>query len=423
MKNKIMIPILIMVIGLLILFSFLLYSFLQRREVTRINLFSSPLDIDTTIKQTKLFEERNPNIRINIITVPQDTDEQHDFFVKQLSSKSPTVDVFSGDVVWPAEFISNKWILPVTDYLSKEEQEKYLKGPMNSCRGDDGEIYCIPSFTDAGVLYYRKDLLEENGLNPPKTWDNLLKISSQLSSKYKDLKGFVFQADSYEGLICNFLEYVWGNNGSIQKEGKFVAVSPQNEEALQFMVDIIHEYKITPPEVTLFQEEESRKYFQDGKSVFLRNWPYVWGKIKGTELEGKVEVIPMVHNNNSESAATLGGWNIMINRFTDSPEASIKLAKFLGGWEAQKIKAINNGNLPTLKDLYGDEEVLKANPFFSVMYDVLIHAQSRPILKGYREVSTIFQKYIHQALTLKISPKIALEIIQKEIDIFQAKKQ
>ena len=131
----------------------------------------------------------------------------------------------------------------------------------------------------------------------------------------------------------------------------------------------------------------------------------------------------MVHNDGFESGATLGGWNIMINRFTEHPKASIKLAKFLGGWESQKIKSIDDGNLPTLKDLYDDKEVIEANSHFSMLFNVLIHARPRPVLRGYREVSEIFQKYIHQALTLEISPKEALENIQREIDEFQTKRQ
>jgi multiple sugar transport system substrate-binding protein len=390
-----------------------------RQSATRINLSVDPIGLDAAAKQVQLFEQQHPDTRVNIVTVPSASDGRHDLFVKQLSSKSPALDVFWGDVTWAGEFISKGWVLPLTRALTNADQAAYWKGPMDGCRGPDGAIYCIPSYVDAGVLYYRKDLLDESGLKPPKTWDDLVRISTTVSAKHKDMSGIVFQADQYEGLTVNFLEYAWGNNGSIQSGAKLTAVSRENEEALQFMVDMIHKYKIAPAYVLGFQEDFSRRYFEEGKAVFLRNWPYVWRTLKGTPVEDKVGIVPVVHGRNGESAAALGGWNIMVGRYSQNPEASIALAGFLGGTEAQTIQAMDKGDSPAVMALYHDQKVVAANPFLPLISDVLGHTRPRPVVGAYRQGSAIFQKYIHQALAAEITPKAALAKIQQELDALQ----
>ena len=171
-----------------------------RQSATQINLSVDPIGVDAAAKQVQLFEQQHPDIRVNIVTVPSASDGRHDLFVKQLSSKSPALDVFWGDVTWAGEFISKGWVLPLTRALTDADQAAYWKGPMDGCRGPDGAIYCIPSYVDAGLLYYRKDLLDESGLKPPKTWDDLVRISTTVSAKHKDMSGIVFQAEQYEGL-------------------------------------------------------------------------------------------------------------------------------------------------------------------------------------------------------------------------------
>jgi multiple sugar transport system substrate-binding protein len=390
-----------------------------RQSATRIHLSVDPIGFGAAAKQVQLFEQQHADIRVDIVTVPSDSDGRHHLFAKQLSSKSSSLDVFWGDVAWAGEFISKIWLLPLTGVLTDADQAAYWKGPMDGCRGPDGAIYCIPSFVDAGVLYYRKDLLDESGLEPPETWDDLVRISTTVSAKHKDMSGIVFQADQYEGLMVNFLEYAWGNHGSIQKGAKLTAVSRENEEALQFMVDMIHKYKIAPAYVLGFQEDYSRRYFEDGKAVFLRNWPYVWRRLKGTPLEHKVGIVPVVHSRNGVSTAALGGWNIMVGRYSQNPEASIELARFLGGTEAQTIQAIDKGDSPALMTVYHDEKVVAANPFLPLIYGVLGHTRPRPVVGAYGQGSAVFQKYIHQALAAEITPKAALAKIQKELDSLQ----
>lgn len=366
----------------------------------------------------KLFESRYPAYKVNMIEMPESASTQHDSYVTYLSTADSSIDIYTIDVIWPAEFAAAEWIIPLDNYLKPIKKDDFLKGPIDACIYQ-GKLYAIPWFTDAGVLYYRKDILGRENLTPPRTWQELIDQAMKLQEKYK-IHGFVFQAQQYEGLICNFLEYVWGNGGSIERDGKFDIANPRARQALQFMVDIIHKYKIAPGGVITYKEEESRQIFTSGKAVFHRNWPYVWAiaqnEAKGSMVKDKVGIIPMVHNVGCKSSSVLGGWNLAISKYSKNKQAAWKFIEFLSSYEAQKLYAIKGGRLPTRKDVYQDEEVLRFAPHYRDFYQVFISARPRPVSPYYSQISDLLQIELHQALTLRKTAEEALIDASKKIE-------
>lgn len=211
----------------------------------------------------KQFQKKYPDIEIKLMEMPESATIQHDSYVTYLSAGDSSIDVYSIDIIWPSEFASAGWVLPLDSYFTKDKQKEFLSGPIKGCTFK-GKIYAVPWFTDAGILYYRKDILKKENLKPPETWQELISQAKKIQDKYK-IYGFVFQSRQYEGLVCNFLEYVWSNGGKLT-DGRAV-------EALKLIVDIIHKHKIVPEGITTYKEEESRQIFTSGNACFHRNWP------------------------------------------------------------------------------------------------------------------------------------------------------
>jgi len=377
---------------------------------------------DATGAHTRLiemFESENPGIKIRHMEMPENTGAQHDAYVTYLSAKDSTVDIYTMDIIWPAEFASAGWVLPLGDKFLPNERKAFLPGPIDGCTYK-GEIYAVPWFTDAGLLYYRKDLLKEANLKPPKNWKEFVRQAKLLSEKH-NIHGFVFQGQQYEGLVCNYLEYVWGNGGDvIDKKGNVVLDSPKAVEALKFMVDMVQTHKLTPEGVTTYKEEESRQVFTNGEAVFLRNWPYVWALAqdasKGSKVVDKVGITP-VPGKRGKGAATLGGWNLGISAFSEHPEEAWKFIKFLTGEKAQKVFALQSARLPTRHTIYKDKEVLAYAPHYADFYQVFLNARPRPSGPLYPQISDQIQIAVHKALTLKASPIDALKEAAKQIRI------
>ena len=362
------------------------------------------------------FEKQNPDIKVMDEALPASTDEQHQFYAINLEGKAPDFDVLSMDVIWVPEFARAGWLLDISSALQEEERIGFFKGPMDAVTYK-GKVYAIPWYIDAGVLYYRKDLLQKYGFYPPQTWDELLKTSKIITAGEKDLYGFIWQGKQYEGLVCNVLEYFWSNGGDVLKNDNVVINSPENVEALKFMQELIFKYKISPELVLTSIEEPTRHIFGNGRALFMRNWPYAWNIFnkEGSPVRGKVGVTVLPYFKGHRTASTLGGWQLGINKFSKNPEAAERFIKYMTSPPAQKKLAITVGYKPTRKSLYKDEDLLREQPFIVGLYEVFLNARPRPVSPYYMAMTQIMQPEFSAAISRVKSPEEALREIEKGI--------
>lgn len=364
----------------------------------------------------KQFEDKHPDIRVEMVEGPAATNTREDMYSTSFMAKEDTYDLVYMDVVWLPKFAAQGWLRPLDDYFTADERKKYLPGDIQGSLYKE-KIYRLPIQADGGVLYYRKDLLEKNRITKPKDFGELVEIAKRLQSP-PALYGLVFQGKQYEGLVCNFLELVWGNGGDvIDASGKVVIDSPQAVEALQWMVDAVHKHKIAPEGVLTYQEEEARHAFQEGKAVFMRNWPYAWNLMQDEKspVRGKVGIIPVPAGAGKKAAATLGGWGFGISAFSKNPAAAWKFIEFASLPENQKTAFFMGGILPTRRALFDDPEILKASPQIRDLGKVLTLARPRPVHPSYARISDALQLHVSAALSLQEEPEDALAKAAEEI--------
>lgn len=363
------------------------------------------------------FEKENPDIKVKDETLPASTDEQHQFYVINLEGKSSDFDVLSMDVIWVPEFARAGWLRDISHLLPIKERDEFFPGPIQAVTYKDS-VYAIPWYVDAGLLYYRKDLLKKYGFTPPKTWQELVETAQQITAKEKDLYGFIWQGKQYEGLVCNVLEYFWSNGGDVIKDVTPLINSRENIEALYFMKGLIVKYKVTPPLVTTAIEEPTRHIFGNGRALFMRNWPYAWNifEREGSPVKGKVGVSTLPSFPDKGSASTLGGWQLGVNKYSKNPEAAEKLIRFLTSLESQKFLALTIGYKPTRKQLYKDKELIERQPFITGLYDVFMKARPRPVTPYYMMITQVMQPEFSAALSGIKMPEEALNSANKQIE-------
>ena len=244
----------------------------------------------------KRFNEQNPDINAEMLEFSTSADEQRTQFVQRQEAQSGECDVFYADVIWTAEFASQKWIYDMSPYVESKKSE-LIEATLDTVTYD-GKIWGMPQQTDAAFLYYRTDQVDE----VPATWQEVYELADQND-------GIVYQGAPYEGLTCDFLEIAYAAGGEVLSEDGTEAVidSPENVAALQFMVDGVQN-GIAANGVTTYMEEESRRYFESGKATFMRNWPYAYalGQKKGTAVAGKFAVAPFPEFEGAGTAATRG---------------------------------------------------------------------------------------------------------------------
>ena len=340
------------------------------------------------------------------VSVPNSPTEQLALYQQMLAAKGSDIDVYQIDVVWPG--ILAPHLVDLKPHAKGAEDGHFPAIIQNNTV--DGKLVALPWFTDASLLYYRKDLLEKYSEPVPQTWEQLTKTAQKIQEAERKAGndkfwGFVWQGRAYEGLTCNGLEWVASHNGGsiIDSDGKITINNPQAVKALNQAKPWVN--TISPPGVLNYTEEESRGVFQAGNALFMRNWPYAWGLSQGEDspVKGKVGIAPLPKGGeDGRHAATLGGWEMAVSKYSPNQEAAIALTLYLTGPEVQKKRAVELSQLPTLLTLYEDPEVLKANPFFGEMKDILAGAVARPatVTGGkYNQVSSEFFNAVYAVLS------------------------
>lgn len=375
--------------------------------------YAPQMDPSTATKSLiAAFEAKYPNIKVNFQEMPAASDQLHNTYVTALTAGDSSIDVLSVDVIWPSEFASAGWILPLDDKFTKAEQEKFFPGPLKAVTYN-GKIYAMPRYTDSGVLYYRKDIIKD----PPKTWGELIQICKDNIGKNGIKNGFVFQGNQYEGFICNALEYINGNGGAILTDGKITVNTPQVKQGLQYMKDIITG-NIAPQGITTYKENEATAVYQQGETLFMRNWTTAWVLLNKDEsaVKGKVGVAQIpIGKDGKESSPTLGGWNMAINKYSKYPEEAWKFIEFATGIEGQKITALEAGKIPTRKELFDDSDILTKNPFWKDFYNGFLTSKARPVSPVYPKISDTMQINFHKAVTGGMSIDDAVANVEKDL--------
>ncbi|MFP4138708.1 MAG: ABC transporter substrate-binding protein, partial [Halomonas sp.] len=359
---------------------------------------------------------------VDIVSTPNDATEKLSLYQQLLGSQSDDIDVLMIDIVWPGLLADH--LVDLSEYLPEDATEGFFPALIDN-NTIDGELKALPWFTDAGLLYYRQDLLEQYGHEVPETWQELTEIAREVQAAEReagndDFWGYSFQGRAYEGLTTNALEWVASHGGGTiaNDQGEVTINNAQAAAALDLAASWIDD--ISPEGTLNHTEEETRGIFQSGNALFLRNWPYVWSLANGedSDVAGKVGMAPLPHGPDGESAATLGGWNWAVSRYSEHPEIAADLVAYLTAPEQQKAHAIEMGMNPTLEALYEDEEVLDANPSMSELYETLTNGVPRPAAvtgSDYSRVSNAFFNRVHSVLSGDLDGQAAVQQLEGEL--------
>jgi trehalose/maltose transport system substrate-binding protein len=379
-------------------------------------------ELQSTQEIADAFMAENPGITVEVVSTPDFVEDRLGVYLQLFEAQSAEGDVFQIDVIWPGDLAEH--FVDLNEYGGAEQVANHFPAIVEN-NTVDGKLVAIPWFTDAGLLYYRTDLLEKYNVEPPETWAELEAAAQTIqdgerAAGNQDFWGYVFQGNAYEGLTCNALEWVASAGGGsiIEPDG---TITIANEAA----IDIVNQAAgwvgtISPPGVTAYGEEDSRGVWQAGNAAFMRNWPYAYslGNADDSEIAGLFDVSPLPGATAGQSAATLGGWQLAVSAYSEHPEEAAQLAFFMASEQEQKRRAIEYSLNPTIESLYDDPEVLEASPFFGSLFSVFTNAVARPstaTAPSYADVSSLFFNSVHSVLTGSADAEDAL--LELELDL------
>lgn len=376
--------------------------------------------IDKDKAQVQAFMDANPNIDVQIVLAPQSATDILGVIQQDMAAKSSDIDVYQYDTIWPGILADNLVDLTPAIKSSNIDTSVYYPRLFNN-DNVGGKQVGMPWFTDAGILYYRTDLLKKYGFDhPPATLTEMASMAATIQAGERkggnaDFWGFVFQGNAYEGLTCDALEWQYSNGGGliVEPDGTIDVNNPKAIAAIDQAAKWIG--TIAPPGVTSYQEEDARGVFQAGNAAFMRNWPYAYilgqGGADGTastKVKGLFDVEPLPAGDAGHGAAALGGWQLGVSAYSQHIPEAEKLIFFLTNPEQEKWRALNESELPTVKAAYSDPDIAKQIPFIAKLVPVFENASPRPsTVTGakYNDVSVAYFNAVHDVLTGKTDAK------------------
>ena len=364
----------------------------------------------------KEFEQKNPKIRIDLIEGPFDTNLVENLYTSAFLLGESPYDIINMDIVWVPKFAAAGWVRDLTDKISPKQLSKFIPGNVEGGRYR-GKLYRIPHASDAGMLYYRKDILEQAGITAPKTFEDMAKISQNLQKQGKVTWGYLWQGKQYEGVSAMFVEVLSGFGGFWANPQTFEVGldKPEAIKAVEFLKNTIAS-SISPPGVTTYGEEETRLLFQNGKALFLRNWPYVWklANTEGSKVRGKIAIEPMLSSIGKTGGSCLGGWGWGIAKTSKHPEQAWKAIQYLTSEETQRKFILETGLVPSYKSLFTNKEIVAKYPHYPQLLKVVERPALRPPIAQYAQASDILQRYLSSAFTGRMSAEQAMKSAASE---------
>jgi multiple sugar transport system substrate-binding protein len=363
-------------------------------------------EADVLRLQIERFRQHHPDMRVEIRATPDAADQRHQLYVQWLNARASEPDVLQLDVIWTAEFAAAGWIAPLDRF--DPAVAEFFSATVAPHRWNRS-LFALPWFVDVGMLYRRTDLAPR----PPRDLDELTELARHAMQRSSIPYGLVWQGARYEGLVTTFVEYLGAFGGAIlDAEARVVVDSDAAVRALTFMRDSIYAESIVPAAVLTWQEEQTRFAFQNGQTVFMRNWPYASGLLEDraqSAVAGHFAVSAMPGTESGAPTATLGGSALAINAHSDQPDDAYLLIEYLLEPEQMIERARIAGQYPPRPALYDAKELAAALPISPAdALAVIERATPRPVTPVYNQLSELLQVSLQRALTRQTMPRDAL---------------
>lgn len=373
-------------------------------------------------KFNKLHSGRIEVVPVNLPFDKFTTNERKELLARSLRSKSDRLDVFSVDLIWGPRFA--KWCEPLDKYFPQGERKSILEVVLQSCMYE-GELVSLPLYIDVGMLYYRRDLLRklpdaagvEERLRQSMTWAELENLRNRLGFAGKPY--YIFQANDYEGLVCNFFELIAQRDRDFFERPALDFTAPAAREALEQMVGLVRRSKMAPAEVVDFDENLSYLYLLEHNAMFVRGWPNFlenFAKTYGdTAKLANIERAALPHIAGKRPASVFGGWNVMISKYSGKKAEALEFVRYLQTKEAQETFFEAGGYIPVSSEVYADDAFMRRHPDLSYYRQLLNNGFHRPSLVDYTRISDIISHYVRASIRGEITPEAALAKITEMI--------
>ncbi|MBG6179217.1 sugar ABC transporter substrate-binding protein [Arthrobacter sp. CAN_A1] len=353
------------------------------------------------------FEDENPDVTINVTPVPWES--AHDRIATSIAG-GETPDISMLGTTWVGEFAATGALEPTPEGLVEESD--FFEGSWGTAVVDD-VAYGIPWYVDTRAMYYRTDMAEAAGVEPPTTWDEFKTFTEGLQSEGAEVGvslppgGF----DSWQYVA----PFVWQQGGDIMNEDgtEFTFETPEWKEAFEYYASFFED-GISDP-VRLETGEIEQKFISGEVGSFFSG-PFHVGLLEeqGGEEFADMFDVAMVPGAASQTSFT-GGGNLAVFNDSENRDASWKFVRWLGEPETQLEWYGISTTLPSVQAAYEDP-TFADDPNLSVFAAQLEDSKAPPAIPTWAQVSAVIDQELEKVTRGDTTVDEALAAIQSQAE-------
>lgn len=362
---------------------------------TELTWYINPDDGGQAEIAAKCSQESGGRYTITTSLLPRDASSQREQLARRLAAGDTSMDIMSLDPPFIPELAEPGFLAPVPQEVIDQRTEGVVDGALESAQWK-GEFVTVPFWANTQLLWYRKSVAEEAGLDmsKPVTWDQLIEASKKTDKK---LGVQVTRGESMtvwlNALVASQDEQLIRNPGAAADETEFGIDSPAGRKSAE-IVGTIGRESLYGGGVNA-DESANKDFFATDGGSFMVNWPFVWTALKDEAPEvaddmGWVQY-PRV-DADTPSAPPVGGINLGVGATSKKPELAYEAITCITSVENQSMYFATNGNPPAAEAAYDDPAVKEAYPMAPLIRDSLNQGAARPQTPFYNEVSTAVQQ-------------------------------
>lgn len=378
---------------------------------TEISFLAMEYDNGTRAYWSKVQDDFNASqkdVRVNIEVVDWNTGHQK---IATLIGAGHAPDLLNIETLWLPEYLDMKLVEPLDDLVTPEFRDRFIPITLHGAERD-GKLWGLPIAVSARALYYNKDLLAKANVQPPKTWKELVP-AAQAVAKKTDAYGFGVQGAKIE-TDTYWYYFLWNNGGDILDDKGMAAFnSPQGVEALQFLVDLVHKYKVSEPDATGNEREDLQDIFKSGKLAMMITGPWFWGML-GKEAPNIKYGITAIPTNKQQVTMAVTDNLILFNTCKDK-QAAWKFVEFMYDKDRRLEWAKSTGMLPELKAVAQSDFIQKSEQWRTFM-KLLDNGRFVPLHARWARIADEVKSAVQKALLQEATPKAALDEAKTRVD-------
>jgi ABC-type glycerol-3-phosphate transport system substrate-binding protein len=354
----------------------------------------------------KSFEASHPNITVNWVMMGQEWTQKYPL---ALQSKNPPNIMWMTEAGFLAQAAQDGTIVDMDSEINQLNMKSRFSPSSWGFSTVNGKIYGLPFQMNTRLIAYNQTMLQKAGLQPPKTYAELLADAKKLNGNGK--YGIVLGAKDGWPLLDTWsgIAGMEGSNVFAMQNGKFNFTSPQSVSALGYLAQL-YKAGVFMPGTLSMTWDQANQAFENGQAAFmLDEGSWEVGDIATTAPNFKYDVIPWPAQTGNATGKLYGGAAValMVPTNAQNQQQTFEFLNYITSVDPQKeyvkstqeISPVPAANTPqTMTD-----------PHLVTFAALLKNAQPYPAIANENETRSVLYQYLSEALAGQMSPQAALQ--------------